>query len=62
MSIHVSLICGWINFMPLLSSVLRNYIYSLFELTGLGMLGRGDVKSMCVNIVYPSSCKIEENI
>jgi len=52
--------------MSLLSSVLRNCIYSPFEVTGLwgggGVLGRGDVKSMCVSIVCPSSCKNEEKI
>ena len=41
MSNHISFVCVWINFMPLLSSVLRNYIYSLFELTGLGDVGKG---------------------
>jgi hypothetical protein len=64
MSNHISFVCVWINFMPLLSSVLRNCIYSPFELTGLGgwgVLGMGDVKSMCINIVCPSSCKTEES-
>ena len=32
MSIHVSLICGWINFMPPLSCVLKNCFYSLLDL------------------------------
>jgi hypothetical protein len=32
MSIHVSLICSWINFMPPLSCVLKNSFYSLLEL------------------------------
>jgi hypothetical protein len=51
--------------MPPLSLVLRNCIYSPFELTGLwggGVLGRGDVKSICVNIVCLSSCKTGEKI
>ncbi len=52
--------------MPLLSSVLRNCFYSLFEKTwqwGVGPLGGGgDVKSMCANIVCPLSCKSEEKI
>jgi hypothetical protein len=53
MSNHISFVCVWINFMPPFSSVLRNCIYSPFELGlwGGGVLGRGDVKSMCVNIV-----------
>jgi hypothetical protein len=52
--------------MPPLSSVLRNCIYSPFELTelwgGEGCWGRGDVESMCADFVCPSSCKTEEKI
>ncbi len=43
MSDHISFVCVWINFMPLLSSVLRNCNYSPFELTGLGGWGVGGV-------------------
>jgi hypothetical protein len=43
----------------------RNCFYSTFEFTFElthqgGGLGRGDGKSICVNIVYPSSFKNEE--
>ena len=46
--------------MPPLSSVRRNCFYSTFESTFElthqgGGPGRGDEKSMCVNIVYSSS-------
>jgi hypothetical protein len=51
MSNHISFVCVWINFMPPLSSMQRNCIYSPFELTWLlggggggGVFGRGDVK------------------
>jgi hypothetical protein len=51
MSNHTSLVCGLINFMSRLSSVLRKYFYSLFELIGPGGGGGEDGKSVCVNIV-----------
>ena len=35
MSNHTSFVCVWINVMPPLSSVLRNFYYFLFEISWL---------------------------
>jgi hypothetical protein len=42
MSIHVNLICSWINFMAPLSCVLKNCFYSLLE---LGLMTEGRISS-----------------
>ncbi len=45
MSIHVSLICGWINFMPPLSCVLKNcFLLPIGTVCGGGG-GEGDTHS-----------------
>jgi hypothetical protein len=61
MSNHIISILVWINFMPPFYSVWINCFYFPFQLTGL-CGGGGDGKSMRVNIVCPSSCKIDEKM
>jgi hypothetical protein len=53
MSIHVSLFCIWINFMPPESCVLKNCFYSLFERLVCGVGGGGvNLKSVSIFVSF----------
>jgi hypothetical protein len=54
MSNHIILVCVWTNFLPPVSSELRNFFYSVFELKGpCGGGGIGDTQQ------YTSSSHLE---